>query len=118
MNIFALDVETTISNKGNPFDETNFLVLGGYGTDTIYYRFLSNDVERIQECISQAKLIILFNAKFDLHWCKRIGVNFNVRLPIWDCQLAEFILSNELKKANINLTKEQITSLRENIRLG
>ena len=95
MNIFAIDVETTISSKGNAFDETNVLVLGGYGTDTIYYKFLSNDVERIQECISQAKLIILFNAKFDLHWCKRIGVNFNVRLPIWDCQLAEFILSNQ-----------------------
>ena len=95
MNIFALDVETTISSKGNAFDENNFLVLGGYGTDTIYFRFLRENVERIQECISQAKLVILFNAKFDLHWCRRIGIAFNVRLPIWDCQLAEFILSNQ-----------------------
>ena len=95
MNIFALDVETTISSKGNAFDETNVLVLGGYGTDTSYFRFIPDNVQRIQECILQAKLVILFNAKFDLHWCKRIGITFNVRLPIWDCQLAEFILSNQ-----------------------
>ena len=95
MNIFALDVETTISSKGNAFDETNVLVLGGYGTDTSYFRFIPDNVQRIQECISQAKLVILFNAKFDLHWCRRIGITFNVRLPIWDCQLAEFILSNQ-----------------------
>ena len=38
---------------------------------------------------------ILFNGKFDLHWCNNIGIHFNVRQPIWDCQLAEFILSNQ-----------------------
>ena len=29
MSYLVLDVETTISNKGNPFDETNKLVMVG-----------------------------------------------------------------------------------------
>jgi len=95
MRIFALDVETTINHKGNAFDETNNLVLGGYGSDSYYDIFIPNDVGRIQEVLDQARLVVLFNAKFDLHWIRRIGVKFNIRLPIWDCQLAEFVLSNQ-----------------------
>lgn len=95
MDVFALDVETTISNTGDPFDETNFLVLGAYGDSTNYYRFLSRDVQRVQEVLDSAKLVVLFNAKFDLHWLRRIGCTINPRLAIWDVQLAEFILSNQ-----------------------
>lgn len=95
MKIFALDVETTISSKGNPFDETNSLVLGGFGSNTTYIYFLPSSISSIQKCLDHARLVLLFNAKFDLHWCRRIGITFNLRLPIWDCQLAEFILSNQ-----------------------
>jgi len=95
MKIFAIDVETQINNKGNPFDETNHLVLGAYGTDTNYSTFVPDSTEGLQISMESAKLVVLFNAKFDLHWCRRIGIKFNIRLPIWDCQLAEFILSNQ-----------------------
>ena len=95
MNIFALDTETTIRNKGDPFDQNNHLVLGAFGTDALYTRFLSSDVRGLQQSLDEAKLVILFNGKFDLHWIRRCGVRFNHRLAIWDCQLAEFILSNQ-----------------------
>lgn len=95
MSVFALDVETTTSNKGNPFDETNSIVLGAYGTDTIYSRFRSDDVSSVQKELDTAKMVLLFNGKFDLHWLRRYGCIINPRLPIWDCQLAEFILSNQ-----------------------
>lgn len=95
MNVFALDVETTTSNKGDPFDERNRFVLGGYGTDRDYGNFTTSDLSRPQVLLDNAKMVVLFNAKFDLHWCRRIGLTFNIRLPIWDCQLAEFILSNQ-----------------------
>jgi len=95
MNVFSLDCETQINNKGNPFDETNNLVLGAYGTDTNYSTFVPDSTEGLQRSMESAKLVVLFNAKFDLHWCRRIGIKFNIRLPIWDCQLAEFILSNQ-----------------------
>lgn len=92
MTIFSLDVETTTSNKGDPFDTTNRLVLGAIGTDTDYSIFSNID---LQSRITSAKMVILFNAKFDLHWIRNIGINFSIHLPIWDCQLAEFILSNQ-----------------------
>lgn len=95
MKVFALDVETTTNNKGDPFDETNNLVLGGYGTSTDFIGFTSRDCRELQKSLDQATLVILFNAKFDLHWIRRIGIHFDIRLPIWDCQLAEFILSNQ-----------------------
>ena len=41
MKLVTLDVETTISNKGNPFDSTNKLISIGVkplnGLPTIYY---------------------------------------------------------------------------------
>jgi len=95
MKIFSLDVETTTFKKGDPFASNNHMVLGGYGTDTSYHTFVPDNVQRVQNILDSATLVVLFNAKFDLHWCRRIGINFSIRLPVWDCQLAEFILSNQ-----------------------
>jgi len=95
MKIFSLDTETTTQHKGDPFDSTNFLVLGAIGTDKLYIPFIPSNLLAVQQTITSAGLVVLFNAKFDLHWCRRIGIKFNLRLPIWDCQLAEFFLSNQ-----------------------
>ena len=96
MNCFALDVETTTRTKGNPFDSTNKFVLGAIGTDTSYINFtVDNWREQIQEYINNTRLVILFNGKFDLHWMRNLGMDIDPRLPIWDCQLAEFILENQ-----------------------
>ena len=95
MNIFALDTEITTFNKGNPFDERNHLVLGAFGNTSEYHRFNTNHMGIVQELLDRASMVVLFNAKFDLHWLRKCGVTFSVRLPIWDCQLAEFILSNQ-----------------------
>ena len=92
MNILILDVETTISNKGNPFDLTNKCVCVGLKFTTceevIFYK---EDFTAIQEYILAADIIVGFNIKFDLSWLKNIGIDIsNVR--VWDVQLAEFIL--------------------------
>ena len=44
MDVIAVDVETTISSKGNPFDVTNKFVLGAIGTNTYYKSFPSTNV--------------------------------------------------------------------------
>jgi DNA polymerase I-like protein with 3'-5' exonuclease and polymerase domains len=38
--------------------------------------------------------LIFFNAKYDLHWLKRLGVPFEGK-KIWCCQVAHFLLSNQ-----------------------
>jgi DNA polymerase I-like protein with 3'-5' exonuclease and polymerase domains len=102
MRSLILDVETTISNKGNPFDETNKLCyVGLLNADghTCYdieysdapYR---DKLNAIQKEIDAAEILVGFNIKFDLHWLRRYGINF-VGKRIWDCQLVHFILSGQ-----------------------
>ena len=94
MSIFACDIEASTFKKGDPFARCNQFVLGATGTDTTYSPFV-DDLAPVQAQFDQAKMVVFFNAKFDLHWLRRIGIKFSIRLPIWDCQLAEFILSNQ-----------------------
>jgi DNA polymerase I-like protein with 3'-5' exonuclease and polymerase domains len=102
MRELILDVETTISNKGNPFDESNKLCYVGtydgmaYGLHNIEYdsepygSILSN----VQTIVDACDLIIGFNIKFDLHWIRRYGISFSNK-RIWDCQLVHFILTGQ-----------------------
>ena len=96
-----LDVETTISNKGNPFDETNKLCYVGL-LDTSHSLFsieyddqpYKKHLEKIQSRINDAEILVGFNIKFDLHWLRKYGINF-VGKRVWDCQLVHFILTGQ-----------------------
>lgn len=95
-NVLAIDTETTIYNKGNPFDSRNYLVCYSF-SDGVLAGTLPNTTGchiELSKRIAQADLLILFNAKFDLHWLRNNGIDFSDK-RIWDCQLAEFILSNQ-----------------------
>ena len=103
MNILTLDIECTTSNKGNPFDLTNKMVVIGWKwlhkethdiyTDAPHY------VQELQWVINKADILVGFNIKFDLHWLKRIGIDIS-GIRVWDCQVAEFILENQLNPYN------------------
>lgn len=98
MSILILDVETTISNKGNPFDQTNKLVCVGLKfTNETRFIFYEEQFDYIQDIINNAAIIVGFNIKFDLHWLRRIGVDIS-KIRVWDCQLAEFLLNNQQTK--------------------
>jgi DNA polymerase I-like protein with 3'-5' exonuclease and polymerase domains len=102
MKRLVLDVETTISNKGNPFDETNRLCYVGLLTEAtsvlhaIEYSSepYGSNLLSIQSSINDCELLIGFNIKFDLHWIRRYGITFSTK-RIWDCQLVHFILSGQ-----------------------
>jgi DNA polymerase I-like protein with 3'-5' exonuclease and polymerase domains len=94
----TLDVETTTSNKGNPFDQTNKLCY--VGIDEQVYN-IEYDVEpykdnllKVQESIDSATVLVGFNIKFDLHWLARYGILFSSK-RIWDCQVVQFILDGQ-----------------------
>jgi DNA polymerase I-like protein with 3'-5' exonuclease and polymerase domains len=96
-----LDVETTISNKGNPFDETNKLCyVGLFDTSHSLFSIEYDDqpykkhLEEIQSRINDAEILVGFNIKFDLHWLRKYGINF-VGKRVWDCQLVHFILTGQ-----------------------
>lgn len=94
--IFAIDTETTTSNQGNPFDQTNKLVCYSVAQSNTAFTVFDGEAERgqIQSYISSCDMLVLFNAKFDLHWLNRVGIDWTGK-QIWDCQLAEYMLSNQ-----------------------
>ena len=102
MSYLVIDCETTTFQKGHPYARRNKLCLVGlyngiqYRTFDIEYsnnNYLGN-LQQIQRQIDEAKILILFNAKFDLAWLHRYGIKFSHR-RIWDCQLVDFILSGQ-----------------------
>lgn len=99
LNVLTIDIECSISNKGNPFDQTNKLVCVGFKigdiTDIIYFPCSHEDFMYAQGYIDSADLLVGFNIKFDLHWLRRAGIDFSGK-RIWDCQIGEFLLNDQL----------------------
>ena len=114
MSYLVLDVETTISNKGNPFDKSNKLCMVGLLTPEEYVVYdieysvdpYKESLERIQLAVDKCDVLVGFNIKFDLHWLRRYGIDFTGK-RIWDCQIVEYVLSNqELAYPSLNGTAE------------
>ena len=97
-NVLCLDCETTVSSKGNAFDQTNKLVCIGVKWineySDVYIKY--EDFLALQYSIDKANIIVGFNIKFDLHWLRKVGIDIS-KVRVWDCQLAEFILGNQSK---------------------
>jgi DNA polymerase I-like protein with 3'-5' exonuclease and polymerase domains len=53
------------------------------------------DFGAIKHELKQATIFVAFNAKFDLHWLTREGFNLPVNCKVWDCMLAEFVISGQ-----------------------
>ncbi len=86
----VLDVETTTHNKGNPYDSRNKLVSIHAHNDGESWSAEPTD-DLVQGVIEDASLIIMFNAKFDIAWLRKHGIDVS-RKPLWDVQLAHFML--------------------------
>ena len=89
-NYICFDVETTISNKGSPYDRSNFVVLWGYHGSN----FGSSISTNLEPFTREMGTVVGFNLKFDLTWAKRNGILLD-ELVIHDCQLAHFLLTGQ-----------------------
>ena len=109
--ITVLDIETTITppkgwEKGqsllkggnpSPYLPTNKLVSVHYGEG--HMLAFANDFNALkhkkvlQDVLDTTDLLVGFNIKFDLSWLLECG--FTYTGEIWDCQLAEYILSRQ-----------------------
>lgn len=95
----TFDVETTTKNKGNPFTSSNKMVSYSIKADESPSSFNHCDaldfLNELRATLQFAKLVVGFNIKFDLHWIRRYGVTLPNRVRIWDCQIAEFIITGQ-----------------------
>jgi DNA polymerase I-like protein with 3'-5' exonuclease and polymerase domains len=89
----CFDVETTTQTKGHPFNPLVKLVSLACQTERSKdFRYFTDPDFRAP--LSAAEYIG-FNIKFDLHHLSVNDVKWNHHARIWDCQIAEFILSNQ-----------------------
>lgn len=97
--ITILDVETTTSNKGHVFDPRNFLVSYAYKCDSgaVTFKYYTDPdfISCLRSIIERSTCIIGFNIKFDLHWCNKHGIKVPEGCKVFDCSLAEFILTGQ-----------------------
>lgn len=98
MNVLALDSETTTSNKGSPYDQTNKMVCWSFANE---FQSETKPTSKLNYCcqlLETTDLVIGFNFKFDLHWFLKEGVDQLRKKQIWDVQIAEFILSHQTNR--------------------
>jgi DNA polymerase I-like protein with 3'-5' exonuclease and polymerase domains len=98
VNILAIDTEATTHNKGNPYDSRNRMVCYSIATsdDCSAIRWDEQAGKNLQLLCNGADLLVGFNFKYDLHWLIKYGIKIDT--PVWDVQLAEFILSHQTIK--------------------
>lgn len=98
MVVKPLDLETTIFNKGNAFDRRNDVCFIGIGENVYEIAYADNPygeaLKQVQQEIDEADLLVLINAKFDLHHLTNLGIKFSHK-RIWDCQLVDFMLEGQ-----------------------
>jgi len=104
MNILALDTECHIFSKtekwkGNPYGDPRPPVCWSEarGNTCGAWRWYEHAVKTIQDEIDVSDLVVGFNLKYDVSILKREGVDFS-KVPVWDCQLAEFVISRQLNR--------------------
>ncbi len=105
MKPLVLDAETTTFQKGNPYAQRNKLcAVGGY--DGINSNYVTVDIggipygksiQSLNSLVDSADLLIYFNAKFDIAWLRRYGINLGGK-NIWDLQYAHFCITGQEKR--------------------
>jgi DNA polymerase I-like protein with 3'-5' exonuclease and polymerase domains len=95
-NALAIDTENNTWNKGNPFDRRfkNICYSWASSKDTGAAKTDENSIAELANRVGQADILVGFNFKYDLHVLRKLGVDWGDK-PIWCCQVAEFILSNQ-----------------------
>lgn len=109
MSYVTLDLETTVKasykRKANPFDKDNWVVMAGWkhkgrGVESAYWGKDRPPSGWLEPIVGDAKLIITFNGKFDIHHAIQDAENLRYWMKyvadgglIWDCQLAEYLLN-------------------------
>jgi len=98
MIVKPLDLETQTFNKGNFADRRNDVCFIGIGKNVYEIAYADNPygeaLKQVQQEIDEADLLVLINAKFDLHHLRNLGIYFSHK-RIWDCQLVDFMLSGQ-----------------------
>lgn len=94
----CLDVETTSEEYGSALVASNRLLLSSWYTPEGGMQTHvggENDSRPLVEAVKKASFIIAHNAKFELHWLARCGVDLT-DLLVYDTMLGEWVIAGNL----------------------
>jgi DNA polymerase I-like protein with 3'-5' exonuclease and polymerase domains len=93
--VLVLDTESNTWNNGNPFDRRFRNIAYSYANEQSSGAEITTpeSIDRLKQRISEAGTLVGFNAKYDVHVFRKIGITEHLEKEWWDCQVAEFILS-------------------------
>lgn len=94
MKTLVIDTENTIFQKGNPFARRNRCCYLGLfdGKSSPQLHDLVHGVPDVPTKVD-VDCIVGFNLKYDLHWLRRLGIQFPPRVHC--CQLAHYLLTHQ-----------------------
>lgn len=110
MRTLGFDVETSSIPRHYPYNEGSFLVNVCLCDTTGWskvYTFNHQDVEdvnqaycieQIQEQINNSHRLVAHNAKFDLLWMRRLGIDYS-HCDLFCTQVADYLLSGQKKQS-------------------
>jgi len=107
-NYVVVDFETTNLDKGDPLNEDNDIVLAYWtvvkGSDVKHRYCFGNEMQQQQlvDDINDADFMVAQNAKFELQWLYRCGLDL-ASVLVYDTMLAEYVIGGN-KKRSLDLT--------------
>lgn len=96
--IIAFDVESSRFPDGSPYRETAELISWATANEKEEYFGYYTDPDfksNLQELLNKATILVVINGKFDIGWVRRMSIELPRGIRVWDCQLAEFVLSGQ-----------------------
>jgi DNA polymerase-1 len=90
----VVDFETTNLDKGSALNQKNDIVLATWATKDGDWVKLGGIYEQQELCeaISKAKFVVAQNAKFELHWFIRLGIDIS-KVLVYDTLLADYVIA-------------------------
>lgn len=99
MSVLALDTECNTWNKGNPYDQRFKAICYSWadGDGAGAYPIDEESISKLREKLGQCSLLVGFNWKYDLSVFRKLGIDLS-GIRCFDCQLAEFVLTNQRER--------------------
>lgn len=95
MIVNALDFETSRFPDGSPY-RASAQAVSWADTNNGFHYYTDPDFKvALKETLTTTDTLVLINGKFDLGWVKRLGVEIPDGIKVWDCQIAEYVLSGQ-----------------------
>lgn len=94
VNQLTLDFETTNTDKGDPTNAHNYVVLACFKLNDgqVQHEWEGAGFPRLREAVASATILVAHNVKFELQWLANLYISTE-HVDVYDTMLGEFVLA-------------------------